>query len=97
MASCEDSYGFRAPTLLLFESNETSGIGVLTPYASQRTLLRVRLYDYIQRGLFVSSIDQAQGSEKRMVLVPLVRSSPKFVWNRISVRPSSLKRSYNTC
>ena len=60
--------------LLECSSNEASSIAVLTPYGSQRTLLCSRFGKYIEIGLFVSSIDKAQGSEKPLVLVSLVRS-----------------------
>ena len=78
--SCRNSYEADLidgvlKNILAFSSNEASSIAVLTPYASQLTLLCSRLGEYIERGLFVSSIDKAQGSEKPLVLISLVRSS----------------------
>ena len=61
--------------LLYYGWHLASEIAILTPYSSQRSLLKQRLKRFISKGLFVDSIDKAQGTERSLILLSLVRSS----------------------
>ena len=61
--------------LLYYGGYLASDIAILTPYSSQRILLKQRLKRFISKGLFVDSIDKAQGTERSLILLSLVRSS----------------------
>jgi len=61
--------------LLYYGGHLASDIAILTPYSSQRNLLQQRLKRFISKGLFVNSIDKAQGTERSLILLSLVRSS----------------------
>ena len=61
--------------LLNYGGHLASDIAVLTPYSNQRNLLRQRLYRFIWEGLCVETIDKAQGTERPLIVLSLVRSS----------------------
>ena len=61
--------------LLFYGGHLASDIAVLTPYSNQRNLLKHRLNTLIGKGLFVETIDKAQGTERLLILLSLVRSS----------------------
>ena len=61
--------------LLFYGGHLASDIAVLTPYSNQRNLLKNRLNTLIGKGLFVETIDKAQGTERLLILLSLVRSS----------------------
>lgn len=63
--------------------SSASDIAVLTPYRAQRTLIRKKLQDVGIRGVQVSTVHRAQGSEKRTIFFDPVLGTHRAVTDQL--------------
>ena len=60
-------------TILSYKGIACSEISVLTPYDAQRTSLQDELESECKKGLVIETVDSAQGSENKLILLCTVR------------------------